>query len=65
MTRANSASALDLEFSIDTGLIVFTRDGRALFGWRDLNTGLYHGEADGICIPDAIGAIVFASDLVH
>lgn len=65
MTKTDGASTLDLEFSIDAGLIVFTGDGRALFGWRDLNTGLYHGKADGICILDVIGAIVFASDLVH
>jgi len=30
-----------------------------------MNTGLYHGEADGICITDAVGAIEFVSDLVH
>jgi hypothetical protein len=65
MNRTNEASTLKLEFSIEAGLIVFTRDGRALFGWRDMNTGLYHGEADGICITDAVGAIEFVSDLVH
>jgi hypothetical protein len=65
MTRIAAASTRDLEPSIDAGLIVFTRDGRALFGWRDIQTGLYHGEADGICIPDAVGAIEFVSDLVH
>jgi len=65
MTRTDAASTLDLNFSIDAGLIVFTRDGRALFGWRDIKTGLYHGEEDGVCIPDAVGAIEFVSDLVH
>jgi hypothetical protein len=65
MIRTDFASTLGLNLSIDAGLIVFTRDGRVLFGWRDTKTGLYHGEEDGACIPDAVGAIEFVSDLVH
>lgn len=65
MARLDACPALHVEFSIDAGLIVFTNDGRAMFGWRDVKTGLYHGEADGVCIPNAVGAFEFASDLVH
>ena len=53
------------EFSVEAGLIVFSRDGRAQFGWLDLETCAYYGEADGRCIPDAIGAIEFHSDVTH
>ncbi|SOE97481.1 hypothetical protein SAMN05414139_10610 [Burkholderia sp. D7] len=65
MIKTDSVSTFDLNSSIDAGVIVLTRDGRALFGWRDIKTGLYHGEDDGVCIPDAVGAIEFVSDLVH
>lgn len=53
------------EFTVETGLVVFSVDGRAQFGWRDLVTGSFHSEADGQCIPDAIAAVEFASDVVH
>ena len=53
------------DFAVETGLIVFTRDGRAQFGWRDLTTGWFHSEADGQCIADAIGAVEFDSDVMH
>jgi hypothetical protein len=53
------------KFSVEAGLIVFSRDGRAQFGWLDLETGAYFGDADGRCIPDAVGAIEFHSDVTH
>ncbi|MDR5754974.1 MULTISPECIES: hypothetical protein [unclassified Caballeronia] len=53
------------DFSIEAGLVVFSHDGRAQFGWLDLETGAYYAEADGRCIPDAIGAIEFHSDVTH
>ena len=51
--------------TVDVGLIVFSRDGRAQFGWHDLATGEFYAEADGRCISDAIGAIEFHSDVMH
>ena len=53
------------QFNVEAGLIVFSRDGRAEFGWLDLETGAYYAEADGHCIADAIGAIEFHSDVMH
>ncbi|WP_250487156.1 hypothetical protein [Caballeronia sp. GaOx3] len=53
------------EFNVEAGLVVFSRDGRPQFGWLDLVTGEYHAESDGSCIPDAIGAIEFHSDVTH
>jgi hypothetical protein len=47
------------------GLVVFTSDGRAQFGWQDPNTGQYMAEADGSCIVDAVGAVVWHSDGIH
>jgi hypothetical protein len=52
-------------FSAEAGWVIFTRDGRAQFGWRDLKTGEFHAEADGQCIADAIAAVEFYSDVVH
>ncbi|AME28563.1 hypothetical protein AXG89_32735 (plasmid) [Burkholderia sp. PAMC 26561] len=53
------------EWSVEAGLIIFTKDGRAQFGWRDLITGQFHSEADGRCISEVIGAIEFNSDVAH
>ncbi|SAL07291.1 hypothetical protein AWB81_08003 [Caballeronia arationis] len=53
------------DFPIEAGLVVFSRDGGVQFGWLDLTTGSYYGEADGRCIPDAVGAIEFESDVTH
>ncbi|MFM0418745.1 hypothetical protein [Paraburkholderia aromaticivorans] len=53
------------EFTVETGLVVFSGDGRVQFGWRDHTTGSFHSEADGKCIPDAIAAVEFSSDVVH
>ena len=32
------------EFTVDAGLVVFSRDGRAQFGWLDLVTGAFYAE---------------------
>jgi hypothetical protein len=53
------------EFSVEGGPIVFSRDGRAQFGWLDPEAGAYYGEADGRCISDAISAIGFHCDAKH
>lgn len=51
--------------NLTMGLVVFTSDGRAQFGWQDPNTGQYMAEADGSCIVDAVGAVVWHSDGIH
>jgi hypothetical protein len=53
------------EFTVDAGLVVFSYDGRAQFGWLDRETSAFYAEADGRCIPDAVGAIEFHSDVMH
>ncbi|WP_165904504.1 hypothetical protein [Paraburkholderia hospita] len=52
-------------FPVEAGWVVFSRDGRAQFGWRDVETGAFYSEADGECIADAIGAVEFCSDVLH
>ena len=65
MSVSAISPTLSAPFQIEAGLVVFTRNGRAQFGWRDLATGLFHSEADGHAILDAVGAIEFESDITH
>jgi hypothetical protein len=65
LNQFDGAVCASREWSVEAGLIVFTKDGRAQFGWRDLGTGRFHSEADGRCISDVIGAIEFNSDIAH
>jgi hypothetical protein len=65
LNRYDGARLAAREMEVQSGLIVFTRDGRVQFGWLDLNTGRYHAESDGICITDAIGAVPCYSDVMH
>jgi hypothetical protein len=53
------------EFTVDAGLVVFSYDGRAQFGWLDRETSAFYGKADGRCIADAVGAIAFRSDVMR
>ncbi|WP_061151221.1 hypothetical protein [Caballeronia arvi] len=57
--------SMSYEFTVDAGLVIFSRDGRAQFGWHNRETGAFHAEADGRCIPDAVGAVEFHSDVMH
>ncbi|WP_205970911.1 hypothetical protein [Paraburkholderia sp. Tr-20389] len=52
-------------FPVEAGWVVFSRDGRAQFGWRDPETGSFHSEADGERIADAVGGVEFFSDVMH
>jgi hypothetical protein len=65
MSVSATSPSLSAPFQIEAGLIVFTRNGRAQFGWRDLLTGLFHSEADGNTILVPVGAIEFDSDITH
>lgn len=53
------------EFAVESGLVVFSVDGRVQFEWRDLVTGSFHSGADGHCIPNIVDAVAFSSDVVH
>jgi hypothetical protein len=53
------------EFTVDVGLVVFSCDERAQFGWLDRETSAFYGKADGRCILHAVGAIEFHSDVMH
>lgn len=50
---------------LPAGLIVFSADGRAQFGWQNPETGQFFAEADGSRIPDAIGSVPWESDRTH
>jgi hypothetical protein len=65
LNKSEGAVGPSAQFSVEAGLIVFTTDGRAQFGWRDLSTGNFHSEADGRYINGVIGAIEFNSDVAH
>lgn len=47
------------------GLVVFSADGTAQFGWQDSDNGAYYAESDGRCIADAIGCVPWLADVVH
>jgi hypothetical protein len=65
MTLYEGATRLTDELSVMAGLVVFSKDGRAQFGWQDMITGRFHAEADGNHIPDAIGAVEIHNDVEH
>ena len=47
----------DLNIEPPAGLVVFSLDGRAQFGWRNPETGVLYAESDGRVIKDAVGAV--------
>jgi hypothetical protein len=47
------------------GLVVFSLDGRAQFGWRNPETGELYAESDGHVIQDAVGAVEWHASRVH
>ncbi|MFM0046045.1 hypothetical protein [Paraburkholderia sediminicola] len=53
------------ERDLPAGLVIFTSDGRAQFGWQNPETGQFFAEADGSCIVNAVGAVAWASDRMH
>ncbi|MFL9886756.1 hypothetical protein PQR66_27195 [Paraburkholderia agricolaris] len=54
-----------IERELPAGLVIFTSDGRAQFGWQNPETGQFFAEADGSCIVNAVGAVAWASDRMH
>ncbi|TDN59086.1 hypothetical protein [Paraburkholderia sp. BL10I2N1] len=50
---------------LPAGLVVFSSDGSAQFGWRNPETGEFCAEADGSFIANVVGAIEWQADRVH
>lgn len=53
------------EPELPAGLVVFSSDGRAQFGWQNPETGEFRSEADGNVILNAIGAVEWHADRPH
>ncbi|HKR42216.1 MAG TPA: hypothetical protein VJU59_21505 [Paraburkholderia sp.] len=52
-------------FDLPAGLVIFSADGKAQFGWQNPETGAYYAEDDGHCIVDAIGGVPWHADTMH
>jgi len=52
-------------FDLPAGLVIFSADGNAQFGWQNPETGAYYAEDDGHCIVDAIGGVPWHADTMH
>ncbi|MBB3261257.1 hypothetical protein F4827_006315 [Paraburkholderia bannensis] len=50
---------------LPAGLVVFSSDGSAQFGWQNPETGAFYAEVDGQCIINAIGCVPWHADTVH
>ncbi|RQR26309.1 hypothetical protein DIE23_29855 [Burkholderia sp. Bp9143] len=53
------------EPTLPAGLVVFSADGRAEFGWLNPETEQYFSEATGEVIRDAVGAVPWAANRTH
>jgi hypothetical protein len=53
------------QLELPAGLVVFSVDGKAQFGWQNPETGAFHSEADGNVITDAIGVVAWHAGRVH
>ncbi|WP_176060053.1 hypothetical protein [Paraburkholderia sp. BCC1876] len=58
-------TTLQMPEELPAGLVVFSADGRAQFGWQNPETGEFFAEVDGACITNAVGAVAWASDRMH
>ncbi|MGF6812742.1 hypothetical protein OKW30_007959 [Paraburkholderia sp. Clong3] len=50
---------------LPAGLVIFSADGKAQFGWQNPETGTFHSETDGNVIADAVGAVAWHAGRVH
>jgi len=50
---------------LPAGLVVFSADGRAQFGWQHPETGAYYAEEDGHCIVDAVAGAAWCAGSIH
>lgn len=55
----------NVELDLPAGLVVFSADGRAQFGWQNPETGEFCAEADGNVIVDAVGAVEWHASRAH
>lgn len=47
------------------GLVVFSANGIAQFGWQNLETGAFYAEDDGHCIMNVVGSVLWPADISH
>lgn len=50
---------------LPAGLVIFSTDGKAQFGWRNPETGEFHAEDDGRVISNAVGAVAWHAGIMH
>jgi hypothetical protein len=50
---------------LPAGLVVFSADGTAQFGWRNPETGAFYAEEDGHCIVDAVAGVPWHAVSMH
>ena len=50
---------------LPAGMVVFSADGSAQFGWQHPETGAYYAEDDGHCIIDAVGGVPWHAGSMH
>jgi hypothetical protein len=55
----------EVNMELPAGLVVFSLDGRAQFGWRNPEPGELYSESDGRVIPDAVGAVEWHASRAH
>jgi hypothetical protein len=47
------------------GLVVFSADGTAQFGWQNPETGAFYAEDDGHCIVDAVAGVAWSAGSIQ
>ncbi|WP_434667693.1 hypothetical protein P5W99_35970 [Paraburkholderia sp. A3BS-1L] len=47
------------------GLVVFSADGTAQFGWQNPETGALYAEDDGHCIVGAVAGVPWHAGSMH
>ena len=50
---------------LPAGLVIFSTDGKAQFGWQNPETGAFHAEDDGHVIVNAVGAVAWHAGIMH
>jgi len=50
---------------LPAGLVIFSTDGKAQFGWQNSETGVFHAEDDGHLIVNAVGAAAWHAVISH
>jgi hypothetical protein len=56
---------MSLPVEVPAGLVVFSVDGKAQFGWQNPETGAFYAEDDGHCIVDAVAGVPWLAGSMH